>query len=96
MEHCLSEKTVSKYVQYGVNVFGIDASLPAMDIAREAIEKTKEFLFGTLGLTSTLTALGINDEHIPTMARKSCAGGVLPGFVPLNQQDIESIFRNCL
>ena len=96
MEYCLSEKTVSKYMQYGVNVFGIDAKLPAMDIAREAIEKTKEFLFGTLGLTSTFTALGINDEHIPVMARKSCAGGVLPGFVPLKQEDIEVIFRNCL
>ena len=96
MEYCLSDKTVSKYVQYGVNVFGIDANQPDMDIARQAIEKTKEFLFGTLGLTSTFTALGIGDEHIPTMARKSCYGGVLPGFVPLNQQDIEIIYRNCL
>ena len=96
MEYCLSENTVNKYVQFGVNVFGIDAHQPAMDIAKQSIEKVKDFLFGTLGLTSTLTALGINDEHIPTMARKACAGGVLPGFVPLNQQDIETIFRNCL
>ena len=96
MEYCLSEKTVSKYVQYGVNVFGIDANQPAMDIAKQAIEKTKEFLVGTLELKSTFTALGIGDEHIPTMARKSCAGGVLPGFVPLEQHDIEIIFRNCL
>ena len=96
MEFCLNDKTVSKYVQYGVNVFGIDPDQPAMDIARQAIEKTKEFLFGTLGLTSTLTALGIGDEHIPTMARKACYGDVLPGFVPLNAQDIEVIFRNCL
>ena len=79
-----------------MNVFGIDAKQPAMDIAKQAIEKTKDFLFGTLGLTSTLTALGIGDEHIPTMARKSCSGGVLPGFVPLEQSDIEIIFRNCL
>ena len=96
MEHCLSEKTVSKYVQYGVNVFGIDANQPPMDIARQAIEKTKDFLFNTLQLKSTFTELGIGDEHIPVMARKACYGGVLPGFVPLNQQDIEIIFRNCL
>ena len=96
MEYCLDENTVSKYVQFGVNVFGIDANLPAMDIAHQAIEKVKEFLFGTLGLTSTFTALGINDEYIPTMARKACRGGVLPGFVSLNQNDIEVIFRNCL
>ena len=96
MEYCLSEKTVSKYVQYGVNVFGINPDQPAMDIARQAIEKTKDFLYGDLGLTSTLTALGIGDEHIPTMARKSCGDSILPGFVPLNKEDIEKIFRNCL
>ena len=96
MEYCLNDQTVDKYVQFGVNVFGIDAAQPAMDIARQAIERVKEFLFGTLGLTSTFTALGIGDEHIPTMARKSCRGGVLPGFVPLKQEDIEVIFRNCL
>ena len=96
MEFCLSEKTVSKYVQFGVNVFGIDANLPDMEIAHLAIEKTKNFLYGDLGLTSTLTALGIGDEHISTMARKACGAGILPGFVPLNQQDIEVIFRNCL
>ena len=96
MEHCLSKKTVSKYVQYGVNVFGINADLPAMEIARQAIAKTKEFLFDTLALKSSFTELGIGDERIPTMARKACRGGELRGFVPLNQQDIESIFRNCL
>ena len=96
MEYCLSEKTVSKYVQYGVNVFGIDADQPAMDIARQAIEKTKDFLFNTLQLKSSFTELSIGDEHIPVMARKACYGDVLPGFVPLNQQDIETIFRNCL
>ncbi|MBQ1584875.1 MAG: iron-containing alcohol dehydrogenase [Muribaculaceae bacterium] len=96
MEYCLSEETVSKYVQFGVNVFGINPDQPAMDIARQAIEKTKEFLFGTLGLKSSFTELDIGDEHIPTMARKACMGGTLPGFVPLKQEDIEVIFRNCL
>ena len=96
MEYCLSEKTVSKYVQFGVNVFGIDENQPAMDIAHQAIEKTKEFLFGTLGLKSSFTELGIGDEKIPIMARKACMGGTLQGFVPLKQEDIEIIFRNCL
>ena len=96
MEYCLSEKTVSKYVQYGVNVFGIDAAQPAMDIARQAIDKTRQFLFDTLQLKSSFTELGIGDENIPTMVRKACGGGVLQGFVPLDQQAIETIFRNCL
>ena len=96
MEYCLSDKTVDKYVQFGVNVFGIDANQPAMDIAHQSIECVKDFLFNTLGLKSTFTELGIGDEHIPTMARKACQNSVLPGFVPLNKEDIEVILRNCL
>ena len=30
------------------------------------------------------------------MARKACCGGVLPGFKPLAQTDIERIFEMCL
>ncbi len=96
MEYCLDEKTVSKYVQFGVNVFGIDSSLPPMTIARESIKRLSDFFFNTLGLKSNFTELGIGREHFATMARKACAGGVIPGFKPLNQTDIEKIFEMCL
>ncbi len=96
MEYCLNEKTVSKYVQFGVNVFGIDAALPPMTIARESIRRLSDFFFNTLGLKRNLTELGIGREHFATMARKACAGGVIPGFKPLNQADIEKIFEMCL
>ncbi len=96
MEYCLDETTVSKYVQFGVNVFGIDASLPPMEIAKESIKRTSDFLFGTLGLKSTFTEVGIKKEDFPVMARKACGGGVLRGFKPLTQSDIEKIYEMCL
>ena len=96
MEYCLDETTVSKYVQYGVNVFGMDPSLPAMDIARKAIAKTSEFLFDTLGLKRTLPEVGIDETHFAVMARKSVGGGTLPGFKPLQAQDVENIFKMCM
>ncbi len=96
MEYCLDETTAPKYAQFGVNVFGIDASLPAMEIAREGIRRLSDFFFRTLELQSNLTELGIGREHFSTMARKACAGGVLPGFKPLQQGDIEKIFEMCL
>lgn len=95
MEYCLNEKTVSKYVQFGTNVFGIDPALPAMDIARESIRRLSDFLFNTLGLQSTFHEVGIKSSDFPTMARKACGGDVLPGFLPLRQEDIEEIFRMC-
>ncbi len=96
MEYCLDENTVSKYVQFGVNVFGIDSTLPPMDIAHEAVRRLSDFFFRTLELSSSLRELGIGREHFATMARKACADSILPGFKPLNQADIEQIFEMCL
>lgn len=58
-EYCLDETTVSKYVQFGVNVFGIDAAKKPMDIAKESIRLLSEFLFDTLKLNRTFTEIGI-------------------------------------
>lgn len=96
MEYCLDETTVSKYVQFGVNVFGLDAAQEPMEIARQSIARVSEFLFGTLGLKSTFSEVGIRKEDFPVMARKACGGGILPGFKPLAQADIEHIFEMCL
>lgn len=95
MEYCLDESTVSKYVQFGVNVFGINEKQDSMTIARQSIEKLSEFLFGTLGLKRTFTEVGIRAEDFPVMARKACGNGVLPGFKPLAQEDVERIFEMC-
>lgn len=96
MEYTLDETTVSKFYQFGVNVFGIDASLPQMDVAKEGIRRLSEFFFDTLNLRSTLSSIGIDDKNIAIMAKKACNGGVLRGFKPLNQGDIENILRMCL
>ena len=96
LEYCLDETTVSKYVQFGVNVFGIDANQEPMAIAKQSIEKLSEFLFDVLGLKRTFTEVGIRVEDFPVMARKACGGDVLQGFKPLAQSDIEEIFKMCL
>ncbi len=96
MEYCLDESTVSKYVQFAVNVFGIDPSLAPMDIAREGIRRLSGFLFATLNLPGTFSQVGIRREDFPVMARKACGGSILPGFKPLAQADIEMIFEMCV
>ncbi len=96
MEYCLDETTVSKYVQFGTNVFGIDSTLEPMEIAKKSIEMLSDFFFKTLGLSSTLTEIGIDDTHFDIMAKKACEDSVLQGFKPLNQQDIRKILEMCL
>ncbi len=95
MEYCLDETTVDKYVQFGVNVFGIDAKMDKMDIAKESIRRTAEFLFETLGLQRTLSEVGIKREDYPIMAQKACRYGDIKGFKTLTPQDVERIFEMC-
>ncbi|MDF2821900.1 MAG: butanol dehydrogenase [Clostridiales bacterium] len=96
MEYTLNENTVSKFYQFGVNVFGLDGTLPQMEVAKKSIEMLKDFLFGTLGLSSTLTEIGIDDTNFEIMAKKSVTGGTMYAFQPLAASDIEEIFRMCL
>jgi hypothetical protein len=96
LEYCLDETTVSRYYQFGVNVFGIDAGLDQMTVAKKSIELLSDFLFNTLGLQSTLTEIGIKKEDFAVMAKKACSDGVLRGFKPLRQADIEKILEMCL
>ena len=96
MEYTLNEKTVSKFYQFGVNVFGIDASLSPMEVARQSIVKVSEFFFKTMGLKSSLSELGIDDSNFKIMAKKAVKGGTKYGFQPLDENDIEAIYRMCL
>lgn len=95
MEYCLDETNVDKYVQYGVNVFGIDASQEKMAIARESIRRTEEFLFNTLSLERTFGAVGIKREDYAMMAEKACRYGDIKGFKTLTPEDVVRIFEMC-
>jgi alcohol dehydrogenase YqhD (iron-dependent ADH family) len=96
MEYCLDESNVQRYVSFGVNVFGIDATLPKMDIAHKAIERLSDFFFKELGLQSTFTEVGIKREDFKEMARKACRYGDIKGFKRLTPEDVERIFEMCL
>lgn len=96
MEYTLDEITASKFYQFGTNVFGIDADLTTMEVGKKSIEMVRDFLFDTLGLQSTFTEIGIDETNFGIMAKKACMDGSLPGFKPLDQQDIVNIFKMCL
>jgi hypothetical protein len=96
MKYALDEKTVSKFYQFGCNVFGIDKSLAPMDVAKKSIEMLSDFFYSTLGLKKSFTELGIDDSNFTVMAKKASMGGTQFAFKPLKPEDIEKIFRMCL
>lgn len=96
MEYCLDETTVSKYYQFGCNVFGLEPKMEPMEVAKKSIELLSDFLYNILGLKSTFTELGIDDKNFEIMAEKSVEiGGLKYAFKALTKEDVVKIFEMC-
>ncbi len=92
MEYVLDEKTAPIFAAYGRNVWDIREGSD-MEIAKAAIEKTKDFFFNKMGLPKTLAEVGINEtKNFEVMAEKA-AKGSQGSFVELTKEDIVKIFQ---
>jgi len=88
---------VARFAQLAVRVWGCQ-----MDFARPertalaGIEALRRFL-KSIGMPGTLAELGAREEDIGQMAHNACFGdgrqGTLGGFMRLDEQDVESIYR---
>ena len=96
MTHILSERTLPRFVKYGVNVFGIDASLDPWEIARKAIDETYKF-FESIDIPMHLREVGIDDSRIGEMAHHIAVNeGLENAYVPLTEEDIKKILIDSL
>lgn len=96
MRHILSERTMDRFVKYGINVFGIDPTLPKQAIAGKAIDATYEF-FESINIPMHLREVGIDDSRIDEMAHHIAVNeGLDKAYVPLTEQDIKEILLESL
>ena len=96
MRHVLSERTLPRFVKYGINVFGIDASLPKQEIAERAIDATYRF-FESINIPMHLREVGIDDSRIDEMAHHIAVNeGLENAYAPLTEQDIKEILMASL
>lgn len=96
MKHILSEKTIGRFVKYGVNVFGIDANLAPSAIAEKAIEETYNF-FESIGIPMHLKEVGIDESRLAEMAHHIAVNeGLDKAYAPLSEQDILEILQASL
>lgn len=92
MRYSLSEKTVDRFYRFATNVFGLTGE-DKMAVSVKGIEKLEEFLFKTIGLTDTLSKLGIDDKYFDVMAEKAASENT---FTPLTKEDVKKIYKMCL
>lgn len=96
MRHILNERTMDRFVKYGINVFGIDPTLPKQEIAKKAIDATYEF-FQSINIPMHLREVGIDDSRIDEMAHHIAVNeGLDKAYAPLTEQDIKEILLESL
>lgn len=89
---------VMRFAQIAVRVWGcqMDFTNPERT-AREGIEALRNFLI-SIGMPKNFDELGAKEADIEKMAYTCCYGkgnesGTIGGFVPLQQKDVEAIYR---
>lgn len=96
MKHILSDRTLERFVKYGVNVFGIDKNLDDYDIANKAIEETYHF-FESIGIPMHLKEVGIDESRIEEMAHHIAVNeGLDKAYVPLDENALVRILTASL
>ena len=97
MRYSLTEKTLHRFVQYGVKVWGIDSNKDPMAIANEAIDKTAAY-FASIGIPSRLRDVGVTDEHFEAMADHvaKCWWSLEGALRPLDKAGVIEILKNSL
>ncbi|MDY5969636.1 MAG: iron-containing alcohol dehydrogenase [Bacteroidales bacterium] len=96
MRHILNEKTVERFVKFGVNVLGIDTSLKPMEIAERSIQAMYDF-YESIGVPMHLREVGIDEKRIDEMAHHVAVNeGLEHAWAPLLEDDIAAIMRASL
>ena len=94
MKYVCTDEHVEKFKEFGINVWGIDAALPAIEIADKAIKATSAY-FKSLGIPMHLKEVGVDETYFAIMAKKA-AVSMKTAFYPLTPEDIVEIYKNSL
>ena len=96
MKHILNDRTLPRFVKYGVNIFGIDSNLDKYEIANKAIDATYKF-FESIGIPMHLKDVGIDEKRIHEMAHHIAVNeGLDKAYAPLSEEDIVQILMDSL
>jgi hypothetical protein len=96
MKYVLNIDNVSKFAQYGRNVFELIGEDDEV-IAKEAICKTEQFIYDDCKIQNKLADLGISNSVLEEMSSAAVVNGeLLNAYPPLDKNDVKTILMNCI
>jgi Uncharacterized oxidoreductases, Fe-dependent alcohol dehydrogenase family len=96
MRYILSEKTVDKFAAFATNVWGFAPETDKFALANKGIDALENF-FRACKIPMTLHEIGIGEDHFAIMAHDAVKfGNLKDAYVPLNEQDVVSIYKMCV
>lgn len=96
MKHILSERTLSRFVKFAVNVMGVTPTEDDMQTALQGIDALYAFFEG-IGIPMHLREVGIDETRIGEMAHHVAVNeGLENAYAPLLEADIAKIFTDSL
>ena len=91
MKAVLGKNTLDKFVEFGINVWGVDKTKGKEKIANAAIKKTRDF-FTSLEMPSRLSAVSVPPDRFRDMAKGAIESyGRVGSFKKLSEEDIVKI-----
>ena len=97
MRYSLNDKTLARFVQYGIKVWGLDPKGDPMTIANKAIDMTADF-FASIGIPRRLSEVGVTDEHFEAMAEHvgKCWWSLAGALRPIDKAGVVEILKASL
>ena len=96
MEYVMNHD-INRFCQFAARVWDVDMDYANPEnTAKEGIRRFRKFL-SSIGMPVTFAELGAKEEDIPTLVKQSQVSDKnrMGGFVPLDDKDIEKIYRLC-
>ncbi len=93
----MNDDNIYRYVDFAVNVFGVDPTLPEREIAEQGIKKLEEF-YDKIGMPKKLGELGAKYEDIEKYAERFNIPSTIAyqdgAFVPIRFNDAVEIYKS--
>lgn len=95
MDHILSDKTVDKFYEFAVNVWGVTPKEDKLSVAKEGIKKVYEF-YHSIGMPLYLKDLNIVNPPLDEIAEKAVKNNTLGRYIPLTKTEVKHILEKAL